>query len=271
MCSQDSDEESYEFFENIVEYVKKAKSAETAAASSNAETKCKSFMLAYGSRFKAEETARTICEQFINLYNSLNDPECNLNSYPNKKCCKFLKYWINFKLMKSMKNEDECVSKIYNALESHITGSDEFNIDLYYEYDINKDDLKKMNILYSLYEKHTELDTILMNISKVDKESLLLHSTACCTHYIKAKYICNDDNNRNDNSVFCNKLTTFKSKYDALYEKAFQEGSDYANNFIKLEECSNNKIITTAVTGTVVGLIPLLGVLYKVSELNIKL
>ncbi|KMZ83459.1 hypothetical protein PVBG_05576 [Plasmodium vivax Brazil I] len=253
------------------EYVKKAKSAETAAASSNAENKCKSFMVTHGSHFTAEETAKTICEQYINLYNSLNGIECNLNSNPkNNKCSKFLKYWINFKLMKSMKNEDKCVSTIYNALESQITGSGGFNIDLVFEEDINKDDLNKMNILYNLYEKYTDLYNILSDISSVNKQSLLSLSNECCTHYIEARYICHPSKNNND-SQFCRELNIFEPKYKELYTNVDKLEPEVSVNFIRLSECRNNKIVANALIGSTVGIIPLLGILYKVSELNIKL
>ncbi|KMZ96416.1 hypothetical protein PVNG_05951, partial [Plasmodium vivax North Korean] len=80
-------------------------------------------------------------------------------------------------------------------------------------------------------------------------------------------YICNDGNNIK-NSKFCEKLNTFISKYKDLYTKVDNQGPEFSNNFIKLEECPNTKIITTAVTGTVVGLIPLLGVLYKFTPMG---
>ncbi|KMZ76590.1 hypothetical protein PVIIG_05973, partial [Plasmodium vivax India VII] len=60
----------------------------------------------------------------------------------------------------------------------------------------------------------------------------------------------------------------FKSKYDKLDENVVEKGSDVYDYFIKLSECPNNKIVTTAVTGTVVGLIPLLGVLYKFTPMG---
>ncbi|SCA59929.1 VIR protein [Plasmodium vivax] len=268
MCSQGPNEENYEFFEDIENYIENVKSTETTAALPNAEIKCRSFMEAYGSRFTAKETAKTICEQFINLHNSLKGPECNLYSDPiYKKCCKFLKYWINFKLMKSMKNEDKCVHNIYNALESHITGIDGFNINLYFEEDINKDDLNKMNILYSLYEKYIDLSTILKELSNVDKQSLLSLSTSCCTHYIEARYICDTSKNNND-SQFCRRLNIFESKYKKLYTDVDKLEPETSINFIKLSDCPNNKIISTAVTGSIVGLIPLFGILYKFTPMG---
>ncbi|VUZ99585.1 PIR protein [Plasmodium vivax] len=267
MCSQGSDEESYEFFEKIENYIEKAKSVESTTEYSEADSGCNSFVVTSGSYFTDKERAKIICKQFIKLYDSLDDCKSTSNSDLHRKCSKFLKYWINFKLMKSMKNEDECVFNIYNALESQITGSVDFHIDLYFKEDINKDDLYKMNILYSLYEKYIDLSTILKELSNVDKQSLLSLSTACCTHYNEARYICDTSKNNND-SQFCRRLNIFESKYKSLYTDVDKLKPEVSDNFIRLSECPNNKIITTAVTGTVVGLIPLFGVLYKFTPMG---
>ncbi|KNA01628.1 hypothetical protein PVNG_05788 [Plasmodium vivax North Korean] len=262
----------YEFFEKIEEFIKKAKSAESTTSLSEDENGCNSFMQSSERYITDKETARTICKQFIELYESLTDLKSKKeNDHNYIKCSKFLNYWVNFKLSENMKNDDDSVRDVYNAIESQITGSDGHDIFLCFIYDINKDDLYRMNILYNLYDKYIKLKNIIEDTSEPNKQSLLNLSTACCPHYIKAGYICNPGNNNNNSSKFCKELNTFKSKYDDIYQKIVQKGADYSNNFIKLEECSNPKIITTAVTGSIIGLIPLLGVLYKVSELNIKL
>ncbi|KMZ87786.1 hypothetical protein PVMG_06200 [Plasmodium vivax Mauritania I] len=272
MCSKRPNEESYEFFENIEDYIKKAKSAEDTSTLPNSESKCNDFMRASGSYFTDRETAEIICKQFIKLYVSLDNVNCVQNRDPTlKKCSEFLNYWINFKFRESMKNEDDCVPDVYDHLEVQFTGDDDFKMSIsnIYIYDMNNDDLYKMNILYSLYQNYSKLKNIIENKSGSEKPSLLPHSTACCADYIEAKYICNGDNN--DENIFCEKLKNFQTKYDALYQNFDGKRSQFSDNLLKLEECPNPKIITTAVTGSIIGLIPLLGVLYKVSKLNIKL
>ncbi|SCA59574.1 Plasmodium vivax Vir protein, putative [Plasmodium vivax] len=268
MCSTRSPgKESYDFFEKIEDYIEKVKSVESSDVSSIAETGCNTFMQSFGSYFTFKETANIICKQFIKLYVSLNELKCNSNSDPNyEKCNRFLKYWVNFKLRKSMKNKDDCAYVVYNGIESHNMGSDDYHINLDFEDDINNEDLYKMHILYSLYEKYSKLKTIIEGESKQNIQSLLPHSNECCTHYIEAKYICNGGNN--NNSAFCKELETFVSKYEKLYQKFEVKRSDFSDSLIKLTECPNNKTITTAVTGTVVGLIPLFGVLYKFTPMG---
>ncbi|KMZ88484.1 hypothetical protein PVBG_05442 [Plasmodium vivax Brazil I] len=260
----------YEFFENIEDYIEKGNLAESTAISSKSKSECDIFMASDGSYFKDKTIAKSICNEYINLGNSLHDLECISNSASDyKECSKFLNYWINFKLRKSIINEDNTFCHVYNSLESQITSIVDFNIFSFFIHNINKDDMKKMNILYSLYENYRKLKTIIEDTSQQNKRSLLPFSTECCTDYIQAKYICNDDNNKE--SKFCQKLKSFVSKYNNLYNKFDGKRPQFSDNLLKLEECPNNKIITTAVTGSIVGLIPLLGVLYKVTELNIKL
>ncbi|CAI7718039.1 PIR protein [Plasmodium vivax] len=269
MCSTRSPgKESYEFFENIEEYIEKAKSAESNTTSSNAERECDSFMTFSGHIFRVKERAKIICEQYTNLYDLLTDCKNKSGNNPNyNKCSEFLKYWVNFKLIESMKNEGHTVHHVYDLLEGQITSNVNNNINLNFICDINNEDLNKMNILYSLYENYSELKTIINTNPEEGKQKLLPLSSACCIDYIKANYICNDGNNIK-NSKFCEKLNTFISKYKDLYTKVDNQGPEFSNNFIKLEECPNTKIITTAVTGTVVGLIPLLGVLYKFTPMG---
>ncbi|KMZ89791.1 hypothetical protein PVMG_06059 [Plasmodium vivax Mauritania I] len=255
----------YEFFKDIENYLEKFKVAQGAEALSKAERVCNSSKKSYGSYFKDEETAESICKQFIKIYNSLlNDLKCISEGDSNyNKCSKFLNYWVNYKLTENMKNERNSVCFVYNILEGQITHSDGYSILLDFIYDINKDDLYKMNILYRLYKNYTELYTILDNTSGGVKETSLSLSTACCKDYLEARYIC-DTSKNNSNNQFCNKLNDFVTKYNELDGKVLQQPSDFSDYFIILSKCPNTKIISTAVTGTVVGLIPLMGVLYKV-------
>ncbi|KMZ96182.1 hypothetical protein PVNG_06262 [Plasmodium vivax North Korean] len=270
-CKQIPKDKSYEFFENIEKYIEIANSAESTTDFPNANSGCNSFITTFGYHFKDSTTAKHICVQFIKLYDSLNVIKNKSKSDTNyEKCRKFLIYWINFKLREGMKNEVDSICRVYDAIESQFTGSNDYNIHMGLIGNINKDDLYKMNILYRLYVNYVKLKAIDYKNEEENKRQLLTHSTACCTHYIKASYICNDDN-KDKNPEFCEKLEAFVSKYKQLNQKVDDKGSGFSDYFIKLSECPNTKIITTAVTGSIIGLIPLVGVLYKVIELNIKL
>ncbi|KMZ76946.1 hypothetical protein PVIIG_06176 [Plasmodium vivax India VII] len=242
----------YEFFEDIENYIKISKSAENTDALSIVPSGCNSFMQTYGHYFNVQDRAKEICKEFIKLYNSLTDLNCNSNSDPNyKKCRNFLNFWVNFKLIGSMKNEDRSVSTVYDLLEGQTTDRD-FSTNLVCIHDINKNDFNKMNILYKLYKIYTDINSILENEGDMVKRTLLSYSSACCTDYLVANYLCNGENNE-----FCTQLENFKTKYDLLYNTEIEKKPEYKNYFKKLSECDNNTMLT-ALIGTTVGLVPLL-------------
>ncbi|CAG9480911.1 unnamed protein product [Plasmodium vivax] len=261
-CQQIPKEESYEFFENIEEYIKTAKSAENTVGLSIGESGCNSFMTSFGSLFTVNTTAKIICKQFIKLYNSLTALKCNSNSNTNyKKCRDFLNYWVNFKLIEAMKNKENSVSNVYDHLEAEITGTD-FSTNLVCIQDINKEILKKMNILYSLYEKYIDLRTILNDESNVNTAKTLSYSNECVNNYNKAISMCKGKKNK-----FFEELEKYKKKYETLYELVEKRRSDYYTSFVRLTN-DNNNIVTTSVLGTTVGLVPLFGLLYKFTPIG---
>ncbi|SCA82043.1 Plasmodium vivax Vir protein, putative [Plasmodium vivax] len=270
-CIPQIKNDSYDFFEKLENYINKANGDQSEDASGDISSNCENFSKTLESSFKNKQIAKNVCEELIKLYKSLNNiksKSTRYNDYKNE--CGFFNYLVNFKLNKIRFNESVCIDYIYNAIDSQFTGSDFYNMfDVDVIYDITKDELDKMNILYSLYEKYSKLKSIIDDMSQLNKESLLTHSTACCPDYIEANYMCKDGNDDNyNNSQFCIQLEKFKTKYEGLYTKVHTEKPELSDNLIKLEECPNTKIITTAVTGSIVGLIPLLGILYKFTPMG---
>ncbi|KNA01730.1 hypothetical protein PVNG_06211 [Plasmodium vivax North Korean] len=211
------------------------------------------------SSFENELIATSVCEEIVKLYKSLykfkGKSKCS-DDYKND--CEFFNYWVNFQISKSRLNESVCIDPIYNAIESQFTGTDHYAVDLDFIYDIKKDELDKMNILYRLYKIYTDINGILENADDMVKKKLSSLSTACCTDYLVANYMCNGDNDHNINhSQFCTQLKKFKEKYEELYKRADAHGPEYSKNFIKLTQCDNNTV-STALIGTTVGLVPLL-------------
>ncbi|KMZ95224.1 hypothetical protein PVMG_05142 [Plasmodium vivax Mauritania I] len=249
----------YDFFENIDRYIKDGKSIEDIIEIDNSSTYCYTFTEIWGKKSGNKEIAKNICYLFVSLYKHLKNEEHNYN-----KDFAFLNYRVNMKIHEGVFNNDTTVSDFCRHIDSHVLHDIGYEILDDLIYDIDKDELYKMNILYSLYENYSKLYNIINTNPNENKPSLLPFSTKCCNYYNQVKYICNDDNNKE--STFCKKLRDFVTKHDGLYNIFEGKRSQFSDDLIKLEECPDNKIITTAVTGTVVGLIPLFGVLYKVSE-----
>ncbi|KMZ89675.1 hypothetical protein PVMG_06215 [Plasmodium vivax Mauritania I] len=261
-CPPEKRDDSYNFLDTVDEYVKASDKIISVNLDSGEQKDCDDFSKNHAKPYT--EIGKTICEHFLKLYKSLPNIKNYVtqgNSYNND--CKFLNYWLNFELKKHNKNE--CVKDFYNAIESYCGDTIDKHLPVGVIYNIDKDQLNKIDKLYSLYSKYTKLNTIIQSLQENDKQKLLTLSTQCCTDYSDVSYICNDDNKIN-NHKFCEKLTDFERKYKDLYPEVDDKGSDFKEYFMKLEKCPNNKIITSSVIGSVVGIIPLFGVLYKLNE-----
>ncbi|KMZ76613.1 hypothetical protein PVIIG_05457 [Plasmodium vivax India VII] len=266
MCTRGSKEGSYEFFENIKNYIDKVNEAERSSSSDGEFSECDDFSKAWESSFKDTQIAKNICKELIILYKSLNNSEptskCSNN---NKEGCGFFNYWVNFKISKNMINGTYCIDEIYNGFESQCSHDFGVTLDVDIIYNINKDDLYKMNILYRLYKIYTDINGILENAGDMVIKKLSSLSTACCTDYLVANYMCNGGNDHNINhNQFCTQLNKFKATYEELYSRVNEKGIEYSKNFIELSECKNTNVMSTALIGTTVGLIPLMVGLYKV-------
>ncbi|SCA59583.1 VIR protein [Plasmodium vivax] len=269
-CNPTIRDDSYAFFEDIKNYIEKADNAQQNHTITDIASKCKGFYTTMRSSFENELIATSVCEEIVKLYESLDKikgkSECP-ESY--KDDCNFFNYWVNFKISKSRLNESVCIDHINNAIESQFTGTDHYAVVLDFIYDIKKDELDKMNILYRLYKIYTDLDSIVDNADDMVKNKLSSLSTACCTDYLVANYMCNGGNGDNINpSQFCMQLQKFKTKYIGLYERVDRNGPEYSKNLIKLSECKNTNVMSTALIGTTVGLVPLLVGLYKFTPLR---
>ncbi|KMZ96373.1 hypothetical protein PVNG_06150 [Plasmodium vivax North Korean] len=254
----------YDFFNNIDKYITEAKKIENPIPPNTPLANCDDFSTQH--TLGNKEKAKSLCNSFAKLNQYLvNIKTSVLNP------CNFLNYWLNSELSQTWFSEDDCISFVYNGMDSQLFTNKEYS-SLYCQlYNISKVELNKMNKLYNFYKNYSKLNTIIDSETEPNKQEILALSTQCCTDYNDVSYICNPGNNNNNNQKFCEKLNEYKSKYEELYQKVDAKPSEISNNFIKLSDCPNNKIISTAVTGSIIGLIPLVGVLYKVSELNIIL
>ncbi|KMZ92850.1 hypothetical protein PVMG_01436 [Plasmodium vivax Mauritania I] len=237
-CSPDVKKDIYDFFNNIDKYITEVKKIENPTLPNTSLVDCKHF--SNQEDLGNKEKAESLCNSFA----SLN------------------------KFLVPIKKEDHldpynCISYVYNVMDSHLGSKPDYNSLDCQLYNINKVELNKMNKLYNFYKNYSKLNTIIDSNWKEKKIEILTLSTQCCADYNDVSYLCNVDN-ENKNPEFCKKLNNFKSKYDELDKKVVEPRYDFSDYFIILSKCPNTKIISTAVTGTVVGLIPLMGVLYKV-------
>ncbi|KMZ95000.1 hypothetical protein PVMG_05761 [Plasmodium vivax Mauritania I] len=240
----------YEFFEDIDNYINYEEKIQGTATQDI--TECCTSLMRGGVTLRNSEIGKNICENFLKLYKKLP----NGNEYKEKNWG-FLNYWLNFELGKVNKNI--CVKNFYDDMESQCHGNFQGLVTDDRMYNVKKDDLIKMNLLYGLYENYKKLDNILSTNQQGKSDLLSEYSNKFCSYYVEANYLCNYEDNK-----FCEQLQSFKTKYEGLYSKLNGKSPEYSNNFIKLSECKNTNVISTALIGTTVGLVPLLVGIYKV-------
>ncbi|KMZ95219.1 hypothetical protein PVMG_05137 [Plasmodium vivax Mauritania I] len=255
----------YDFFDNIPTYLINVEKANKDASELNTDDNCVSFSKQH--TINNTDIGKQICEQFIKLCKQLpNIKNYNITDPNYRKDWDFLSYWLNSKLRESELNGTICPKKFYDGMENHcINTLLRFVTLTNLIYNINDEDISRMNVLYILHENYSQLDKIINDSTPPKPESLLELSSTCSDNYIKAKYMCYGNYNK-----FCEKLKDFKTKYEKLFKTAQRKGNQYTNNFKELTDYDNINIISTTVIGSAVGLIPLLGILYKVRYLNIK-
>ncbi|CAI7719075.1 hypothetical protein PVPAM_060008200 [Plasmodium vivax] len=261
-CSEDSKEGKYDFFDKILEYIKKADNAKIDSISGVDYSCCNSFSSIMKSKLKTEENAKSICKQFIKLHKSLTHIEEQSNDHNYKKDSSFLNYWVNTVIRENRTYDQYCIHDFTHDMENHCM----ISLTVYdlseLVYDIKGDDFNKINILYNLYVNYDKLKNGLSTLSEENKSSLLPYSNECNKLYRKAETMHNDQK-----TTFYEKLTKFTSEYKELYPEFEEKENKFSIYFKRLSDNPNN-IITTSVFGSLVGLIPFMGILYKFTPMG---
>ncbi|KMZ83331.1 hypothetical protein PVBG_05727 [Plasmodium vivax Brazil I] len=255
----------YDFFDNILTYVKKTEEVEGDNSIDNEFQDCSDFSSVHVKQH-AEE-GKKICEHFIKLYNSLPNIKNKKNGDPDyEKDLKFLNYWLNFKLIQSRINETTCVNNFSLLMEGYLLGPLPSNYSSDFAYNIKVEDLTKMNALYNLYKNYSKLNSAFEKVSCKPEDLKLKCSNDCFYEYKLLRSRCLGLQNK-----LCNELDIFKRKYEILYKKIQAKGEDYSKFVQPLQEYDNSNIVSISLLGSGLGSISLFGILYKVKELNIEL
>ncbi|CAI7721810.1 PIR protein [Plasmodium vivax] len=262
-CSTTIKNDSYDFFDNIDKYIKYSDDLVSDGNKLDPADDCDSFSTEYTK--DNTDIGKKICEQFIKLCNKLPYlKNSNINDQSYRNDWNFLSYWLNIKLRENELNRTICPNDFYDGMESHCMNTlSRFVSSTNLIYHINEDDLNRMKALYILHNNYSKLDTILNNSTSPKPELLLEPSDICSYTYSSAKYMCDDKYKE-----YCKQLDKFKTKYEKLFITAKSKGKEFANNFKKITDYDNSNIISTTIIGSAVGLIPLLGILYKFTPMG---
>ncbi|SCA60157.1 Plasmodium vivax Vir protein, putative [Plasmodium vivax] len=217
VCSRIKKRENYDFFEKVDIYIKYADGIKTTATESDVSADCTALlngMYSSGNRV----IIRNICEDFLKLYKSLSTSQEVHQNYKE-----FLNYWLNFRLSEGKHNENICVKQFYDDMESYCENTFGYVVSTNVFYDMDQDELDKMNILYNLYYNYYKIfkdDKIVCN----EKSLCSQYTNHCLKYYGDGIIKCPTE--KTDN--FCRKLDQFRVKYEHL-----QKRTDISNNGYK--------------------------------------
>ncbi|VUZ93027.1 PIR protein [Plasmodium vivax] len=219
----------YKFFEQIERYIKAEKDAENAVVPPDISKECISFSkVLYKSEYPS--IAKQICEKFAKRYISLYPSLDMSTSDPNYiKDWAFLNYWLNCELNKSVLYKNTYVKEFYHGMEGYV--QDKLNYLLLTNdeiFDINKDELDKIHILFNLY---TDYHKIYSNDKLIcaQKSICLDYSKKCVEEYKKGIIKC--EKNESD---FCKAIRVFEKEYERLIQNNKKMGDFNTKDLITL-------------------------------------
>ncbi|KMZ83538.1 hypothetical protein PVBG_00618 [Plasmodium vivax Brazil I] len=216
-CSRDKKEENYDFFEKVHIYIEYADQIKTAITESDVSNDCTDLL---NGRYNSgnRDITRNICEEFLKLYNFLKSSQEVQQNYK-----RFLNYWLNIRIHEDKPNENICVKQFYDDMENYCVKTLQYFVSTNIFYDMDKDELDKMNILYNLYYNYYKIFNY-NNIVCDGKSSCSQYTNNCLKYYGDGIIKC--PTGKTDN--FCRKLDDFRDKYEKL-----QKGTDISNNGYK--------------------------------------
>ncbi|KMZ77409.1 hypothetical protein PVIIG_05631 [Plasmodium vivax India VII] len=273
-CPQSNKDESYNFYNNIETYLNAIKSSENGDTQQKVSTECSSMSTAFYNR-KNPKVAKSICEKFLKLCISLNEPlSKDKNDATYLSAVNFLNYWLNAELKKKLFKENIYVNDFYDNLETYAQSIDTISfLNIKEICVIKNDELDNMNILYNIYNNYynvyNESDIVCSS-----KATCLDYSNKCVQEYKKGIIKC-----KTNDSEFCKAIKEFQNKYDILIgDKKTKNG--FSTSELKslpshaevLQEYGSElnrrkiTIVTISIMCAIFGIILILFYLYKVQR-----
>ncbi|SBT73480.1 PIR protein, partial [Plasmodium ovale] len=220
-CKKGTSEENYVFLRNSAYYGNLPSGFDTTEFIRRRDAACDAFLKDIG--LSGNIDAKKICEKFMYMYEYLNkihekrDTEKTITD----EDCHFINYWLNVNL----KNENFvfpiCVNEFYDKLRSKDTAFFSSTTQLEnHLHIIDSGNLKKMEILYELYDKKQKITDIMFDLDITEDKKKLCpeHLEICYNKYIEGMNNC-----FNGYDDFYKALKYFQRNYNYLIEKEKDE------------------------------------------------
>ncbi|SBT57021.1 PIR Superfamily Protein [Plasmodium ovale wallikeri] len=180
-------------------------------------------------------TLKEMCQNFMYMYNYLNKIHSSRtkDNTITEEDCHFMNYWLNVNLKNENIVSPPCVNEFYDKLRSKDTSFFSSTTQLEnHLHVIDSSNLKKMEILYELYDTKQKITDIMfdLNITE-DKKNL-------CPEYLEKchnKYIEGMNNCLIGYDDFCKAINDFERGYNSLIEnETDKSGICKSNEYFQL-------------------------------------
>ncbi|SBT32566.1 PIR Superfamily Protein [Plasmodium ovale wallikeri] len=211
-CSYEVDEEKYEFFIHIDDYIKyddlEVRNEEIHSYNLNFNFIQEHYKQHGIKKDDDEQKIQKLTEmfkKFVYLCESLFNRNGG-TTFNDNYDIDFLNYWLNSRI-REIDSDTICKEDFFKNFMVHNRSKGKL-IELNGKiHDINESELKKLDALYTLHKFYNKI------ISSLDskKEEVIKHANYCVKQYATVKDNCPD--NRTN---FCDKLNSFQQKYEAI-------------------------------------------------------
>ncbi|SBS92135.1 PIR Superfamily Protein [Plasmodium ovale curtisi] len=227
-CKYGSSKENYTFLRNSSYYGNLPPGFDKDALESKKKVVCSIFS---NDIVVPENTSlKEICERFMYMYNYLNKIHEKRETVKTitEEDCHFMNYWLNVNLKNENIVSPLCVNEFYDKLRSEDTDFFSSTTQLEkYLHVIDSGNLKKMEILYELYDTKQKITDILFDLDITeDKKNLCPeYLEKCHNKYIEGMYNC-----PNGYDDFCKAINDFERGYNSLIQNETDESEKCASS-----------------------------------------
>ncbi|CAI7722592.1 PIR protein [Plasmodium vivax] len=207
----------YLFFNDIESYIDKTEDVEKDLTEDSKSNFCDKFSSDVS--FHSIKNVVNICKQFVALYYKHNSLKHNMTQMPSYKSdCEYMNYWLNSKLNKK-NNKLITVNVFYTKLRAINAEFDKEDLLKLKIHDINKKELKNLNILYNLRQKYSKIYNWVTSQTEGNKDICTKNADDLFNDYMFAINDCSSNE-----STFCKLLCNLREEYNSLF-KAHDMGS----------------------------------------------
>ncbi|CAI7722604.1 Plasmodium vivax Vir protein, putative [Plasmodium vivax] len=217
-CIKEIQQKNYLFFNDIESYIEKTEEVENEnTADANNEFCDKSIS---DDTLRSIANVVSICKQFVALYNKHSSVKNNNRGSPSyKKDCEYMNYWLNAKLNKN--NNNHISAKTFytklRTINTKFDAKDSLNDKIH---DIDKNELKKLNLLYNLRHKYGKIYNWMTSQTRGSNDICSKNADDLFKDYMEVVNDCSSYE-----STFCKLLCNLREEYNMAF-KTYDENNE---------------------------------------------